>query len=80
MQTAYLNLLGELMLAKKVLFLVYLDFEEYYLEMGGRYLIKYLFGGLLCYGNRDPLIREQIAFHVSGGTGAESACGRYKTR
>lgn len=29
--------------------------------MGGRYLIKYLFGGLLCYGNWDPLIKEQIA-------------------
>lgn len=63
MWTASLNLLGECMLAKKVLCLVHLDFEEYHLEIGGRYLIKvFLLGELLCYGKWDPLIRalEQI--------------------
>lgn len=61
MWAASLNLLGECMLAKKVLCLVHLDFEEYHLEIGGRYLIKvFLLGELLCYGKWDPLIREQI--------------------
>lgn len=60
-QTASLNLLGECMLAKKVLCLVHLDFEEYHLEIGGSYLIKYFcMMGFYVMGSRIPLIREQI--------------------
>lgn len=60
MQTASLNLLGECMLAKKVLCLVHLDFEEYHLEIGGSYLIKYFcMVGFYVMGSGTPPLESK---------------------
>lgn len=58
MQTASLNLLGECMLAKKVLCLVHLDFEEYHLEIGGSYLI-FCTVGFYVMGSGTPSLESK---------------------